>query len=388
MSLLPFQAYLLPAPVSLMPGLYIHIPFCRSRCHYCAFYSTVSGNDVMDRYVDALAVEIEARRHLYTPRFDTVYIGGGTPSALPPAALTRLLALATAHASPGAELTFEANPDDMTPRLASILADGGVNRVSMGVQSMVDSELAAIGRRHDAAAVTAAVASLRRAGIDNISLDLIYGLPGQTDTSLIHSLSRIIALDPDHVSAYLLSFEPSTRLYRDLEQGKVRQISDTGAEQFYTIVCRELEDAGYSHYEISNFCRPGRESRHNSSYWDPTVPYLGLGAAAHSYDGISHRRANVASLPLYLANPADAADPELTETLTPLQIFDERVMLGLRTSLGVDLASLDPRLAAPMLRRARKWISSGSLILSDNRLHIHPRSWLIADAITSDLFAD
>ena len=172
------------------------------------------------------------------------------------------------------------------------------------------------------------MSTLRRAGIDNISCDLIYGLPGQTPASFARSIDRLLEIGPPHISAYLLSYEPGTRLTRDLEAGRISRASDTEACNYYHQLCDALSAAGYIHYEISNFALPGMHSRHNSSYWDPDSAYLGLGPSAHSYDGICRRRANIASIGRYLSSPADAADPELTETLSESQLFDERLMLG------------------------------------------------------------
>ncbi|MDE6587825.1 MAG: radical SAM family heme chaperone HemW [Paramuribaculum sp.] len=371
-----------------MSGLYVHIPFCRSKCAYCDFYSLAARSLDATAYVDAVLTELAARRDAYSGRFATVYVGGGTPSVLPPGELGRLVSALASEARSDAEITVEVNPDDITPGVAATLRASGVNRVSMGVQSLVDAELTAISRRHDAMGAIAAIAMLREAGINNISCDLMYGLPGQSPESFALSIERLLHEAPDHISAYLLSYEPGTRLTRDLEAGRISQATDDEAENYYDMLCGTLREAGYEHYEISNFARPGRRSRHNSSYWNPAVAYLGLGPSAHSYDGRNRRRANVASVRRYLAAPAHASDPELCETLSPEQLFDERLMLGLRTADGLDTSTLDPRFAEPMMRRAKPWISSGALVLDGGVMTVSERSWLIADAILSDLFAD
>lgn len=369
-----------------MAGLYIHIPFCKSKCAYCDFYSVAARSLDADGFVDALTTELRTRIGQYSVPFDTFYIGGGTPSVLPAEAISRLLESVIGYLRPGGEVTIEVNPDDITPGYASILVRSGINRVSMGVQSLIDSELQAISRRHDSASALTAIDTLRAAGISNISCDLIYGLPGQTEDSFRYSIKLLLEKRPEHISAYLLSYEPGTRLTRDLEAGKIVRTSDYEAEKYYGILCETLRASGYEHYEISNFALPGMHSRHNSSYWDPAKAYLGLGPSAHSYDGYRIRSANIPSIRQYLASPAEAT--AMTETLTDTQRFDEQLMLGLRTAAGVDTSRLDPSLCDPMMRRARRWFESGHLILEGTTLSIPESSWLITDNILADLFAD
>lgn len=371
-----------------MAGLYIHIPFCRSRCAYCDFYSVGLRAAEPARFVDALIAELEGRAGDYPRPFETVYIGGGTPSSLPVGELARLVRRAVAEASARAEVTVEVNPDDVTPSLVESLAEAGVNRVSMGVQSLVDSELGAITRRHDADGALRAVETLRGGGISNLSLDLIYGLPGQTPQSWMASVEGVLDLRPEHISAYLLSYEPGTRLTRDLAAGRIARATDSQAEEYYLTLCRSLSAAGYEHYEISNFALPGYRSGHNSSYWNTAVPYLGLGPSAHSYDGNNRRRANYASLRKYMDFPVDAADPELCETLTAEQKLDERIMLALRTAGGLALDDLPADGREALLDRARIALAAGNLVLSPrgDRLHIPEERWLIADAVISELF--
>ncbi len=370
-------------------GLYIHIPFCRSRCAYCDFYSVGARAAEPSRFVDALLRELEGRAgEVGAPPFDTIYIGGGTPSTLPAEELGRLLRDVVPMARHDAEVTIEVNPDDVSAPLVDLLAGAGVNRVSMGVQSLSDEELRAITRRHDAAGARRAVELLRQGGISNLSLDLIYGLPGQTPRSWRASVEGILEMRPQHVSAYLLSYEPGTRLTRDLAAGRITAATEAEAEDYYLYLCSSLASSGYDHYEISNFALPGFYSRHNSSYWDPSAAYLGIGPGAHSYDGHSRRRANRASLSRYLEAPEGAADPDLCESLSADQIIDEQIMLGLRTRRGLSLLSLPDGERRGVLDRARPAIASGHLSLSADglSLSIPERHWLIADAIISDLF--
>ncbi len=313
-----------------MAGIYVHIPFCASRCAYCDFFSTLKLEQAGAFYVEALIAEARLRRdELRGEPIKTLYLGGGTPSQLPVALLRRLVAgLRGIFDLFGLEeFTVEANPDDVTPEWCAALPPLGVNRVSMGVQSFQDDILRAIGRRHTAQQAVEAVARLREAGIRNISIDLIYGLPGQTVESWTDSVRQAIALKPQHISAYGLTYEEGTRLWQQRERGEVIEVPEEQCIEMYRILVDTLQAAGYEHYEISNFALPGYHSRHNSSYWDDT-PYLGLGAAAHSYDG-AVRRYNPADLQEYIDKITAGAPAYEQEELTQRERDDERVMLGL-----------------------------------------------------------
>ena len=284
-----------------MAGVYVHIPFCASRCSYCDFFSTLRLDEVGHDYVEALIAEARLRKaELNGKPVKTLYMGGGTPSQLPLPLLARLIdgLKATLDLNAVQEFTLEANPDDVTPEWCAAVRALGVNRVSMGVQSFQDAVLRLVGRRHTARQAIDAVASLRHAGIDNISIDLIYGLPGQTLETWAESVRQAVDLRPQHISAYGLTYEPGTRLWQQRECGEVVEASEDQYLDMYRILVGLLRVAGYEHYEISNFALPGYRSRHNSSYWNET-PYLGLGAAAHSYDG-TMRRSNPADLCGYI----------------------------------------------------------------------------------------
>lgn len=344
-----------------MAGLYVHIPFCRSKCAYCDFYSGPLRSFDEAKYAEALLLELSARRR-EVDEFHTAYIGGGTPSSLHPEVFAPFLALADG------ERTVEVNPEDITDDYARGLRDVGVNRVSMGVQSLVDGELAAIGRRHDAARAVRAFEILRKAGFDNISLDLMYGLPGQTLESWEKSLHGVLALGPEHLSAYILSYEPGTLLHTRLVAGKIREADDALIGQMYAALCDAASDAGFSHYEISNFARPGFEAQHNSAYWTMT-PYLGLGPGAHSFDG-SVRRANVASLRDYMMCPTGAFE---VEEETENERHNDVVMTALRTSRGLDagvLSAAELKIAEKVLERT-----------AEGRLRIGEKDWLRSNSI-------
>ncbi len=367
-----------------MAGLYIHIPFCHSKCIYCDFYSVASSTRAGE-YVDALLNELRARREeLRGESVKTVYLGGGTPSILPLPQLARLLdALPLGEAE---EVTIEVNPEDVTPEFVALIGERGVNRVSMGVQTLNDGELKAIGRRHSAAEAVEAVGTLRHGGIFNLSLDLMFGLPGQTVASLEKSVKSLLALAPEHISAYLLSYEPATRLTLLRDRGEITEASEETATEMYRLVCDSLASAGYAHYEISNYALPGRHSRHNSSYWTGT-PYLGLGPGAHSFNG-RERSYNPSNLNAYLR--AQGLPERETETLTEEDRFNEALMLGLRTARGVDLEQLrrdfPAHMTASMLARAQSFLNGGLLTLTPSTLTIPAPHWLLTDSLLPTLF--
>ena len=369
-----------------MAGVYVHIPFCASRCSYCDFYSTLEMKGAGAAYVEAVVAEAAMRRaELHGEQVRTLYLGGGTPSQLPPQMLSRLVeGLKDAFdLSCVEEFTVEANPDDVTPQWCALLGRLGVNRVSMGVQSFQDEVLRAMGRRHTAQQVVQAVDNLHEAGISNISIDLIYGLPGQTLDSWSQTVKRALALGPRHVSAYWLTYEPGTRLSRQRERGEVTEVPEETCVAMYHELVNRLNEAGFEHYEISNFALPGYRACHNSSYWDGT-PYLGLGAAAHSYDG-TVRRSNPCDLHDYTGRIARGDLACEVEEMTLWERYDERVMLTLRTSSGTDvdrlrqefgdelaehfLAEVQRHLAAGTVRRegtSRYVLTADGILLSDS----------------------
>lgn len=377
-----------------MAGVYVHIPFCASRCSYCDFYSTLKLETAGSHYVDALIGEAVLRRcELHGEAVRTLYLGGGTPSQLPLPLLSRLVeGLRGALDLHGVEeFTIEANPDDVAPEWCAALPALGVNRVSMGVQSFEDRILRAIGRRHTSQQVVKAVENLHDVGIGNISLDLIYGLPGQTLDSWAESVDRAIALAPRHVSAYWLTYEPGTRLWRQREQGEVTEVPEDVCIAMYHLLVKRLQEAGFEHYEISNFSLPGYHSRHNSSYWDGT-PYLGLGAAAHSYDRIV-RRSNPHDLHAYISCIAAGKTACIEEEMTLWERYDERVMLSLRTAAGMDVECLrqefGDELAGHFLHEVQRHIAAGNIRReSDSRYVLTTDGILLSDSVMRDLMWD
>ena len=364
-----------------MSGLYIHVPFCESKCAYCDFYSLGrrDGN-LQDQYVEALLNEWAARKNAVGNSIRTIYMGGGTPSLLSSRQL-RLIAAAIPPADSVEEFTIEVNPEDVDTEFARLIKDLGINRVSMGIQSFDDAQLRLVGRRHTARRAQEAFSILRSAGINNISCDLIFGLPGQTLRSWEESLDRLIGMDPEHISAYILSYEPGTRLNAMKKKGIVAEADDTLIEDMYAYICQALREAGYEHYEISNYAKPGFRSRHNSSYWDCT-PYLGLGPGAHSfYDG--RRWWNTPDLRGYIRAGGLLSE---SETIDDIQRINERIMLGLRIKEGL---LIDQSIReSGVMDDARRFIDKGILIAGGNRLWFDEKHWLISDSVISELFRD
>ncbi len=378
----------------VMAGIYVHIPFCASRCSYCDFFSTLSLADAGESYVKAVVAEARLRRgELAGETVKTLYLGGGTPSQLPMLLLACLIngLRNVFDLTALEEFTVEANPDDVSPEWCAAVAALGVNRVSMGVQSFEDDILRFIGRRHTAKQAMEAVGNLRAAGICNTSIDLIYGLPGQTPDSWTASVRQALDLRPQHISAYGLTYEDGTRLWHQRERSEVIEVPEEQCLEMYRILVDELQAAGYEHYEISNFALPGRYSRHNSCYWDDT-PYLGLGAAAHSYDG-KVRKWNPHNLQQYISKVMAGEPACEAEELTRWERYDERVMLGLRTARGVDAERLRVDFGDEAWRHfigeAQHHIEVGNLNMTEDGRYVLTRDGImLSDTVIRDLMWD
>lgn len=325
-----------------MTALYVHIPYCRSKCRYCDF-SSVPANAGIPAYLETLAEEAAARGGAIGS-IESVYVGGGTPTILTPEQIERLFERLSESfsISSEAEVTVEANPGSLGPETAAALAACGVNRVSLGAQSFVESELSFLGRTHGPEEIARPFSLLREAGIDNISLDLIYAIPNQTPESWRYSLARAIDLNPRHISIYCLTYEPSTPLRDSLENGVIERKSDDEELELYEIARDLLTRSGYEHYEISNFALPGKRSRHNMVYW-LNDEYIGLGASAVSYIG-GTRSSNLREPARYMEamKKAGAATCE-TENIPPRMQAIETVIQRLRLAEGIDCASFERR---------------------------------------------
>lgn len=378
-----------------MRHLYIHVPFCVRRCSYCDFSIAVRKRVPAADYLDAIRRELETVSEWVAPGaaprgLETLYLGGGTPSLLPPEAIAALLRdvfrLTSSHdvsrPSDDVEITIEANPEDVTAESTRAWRGAGVNRVSLGAQSFDDRVLRWMHRSHDAARIGAAVATLRDAGIDDISLDLIFGLPAELARDWRRDLDRACGLRPAHLSLYGLTVEDRTPLARWISRGATRPPPDERYAAEYLEAHERLAAAGYRFYEVSNAARDERRSRHNSAYWSGR-PYLGLGPAAHSFDGHT-RRWNLSAWEAYRRAVAAGRSPvESDETLTPGQLELEHVYLALRTDAGLALAvlgRLGPSLAA--------WQEQGWVEMKGDRLRCTPAGWLRLDALIAALTSD
>ena len=385
-----------------MAGIYIHIPFCRSRCIYCGFYST-TALDLRQRYVDALCREMEIRSQrseVRGERIETIYLGGGTPSQLTFDQLRQLFIYInkvyplTPDSSPlPPEITIEMNPDDVTGEFAAALKQLPINRVSMGIQTFNDQRLRFLRRRHTAQQAIDAVERLRAAGIRNISIDLMYGFPGETLADWEADIDAALALNVEHLSAYCLMIEEGTPLHKMFTDDSLQYTDDYPDEemerQMYEVLIDRLEAAGYEHYEMSNFARPGFRSRHNSNYWNGT-PYIGLGASAHSYD-IRSRSWNVADIRQYIEGMERGERIFEEELLDDDTRYNDIVTVALRTKEGIDLNALSEKHREYCMKNARRYLNDGLLELSTIRgaesptLHLTRRGLFVSDMVMSDL---
>ncbi|UOQ53965.1 radical SAM family heme chaperone HemW [Hymenobacter cellulosivorans] len=377
-----------------MAGIYLHIPFCKQACHYCDFHFSTSMG-LKSKLVEALVRELEIRRDYLGPdaTLETIYFGGGTPSLLTEAELHTLFEAIYRHfaVSPQAEITLEANPDDLTPAKLRELAASPINRLSIGLQSFHEPHLRLMNRAHSAQESTTAVRTAQDAGFENISLDLIYGVPAPDHGLWEQDMAAAFALNVPHLSCYALTIEPDTVFGRRLRKGSFSAPPDDFVAQQFEMLLQSLPAHGYEQYEISNFCRPGRESRHNSNYWRG-VPYLGLGPSAHSFNGYSRQYA-VANNPQYVTSVLEqGVVPATSETLSPTDRANEYLMTSLRTSRGCDLDYLQHTLGtdlrtarAPYLRELEH---NGWATVRGPQLVLTDRGKLLADQITLELFLE
>lgn len=372
-------------------GIYIHIPFCESRCIYCGFYSTTQ-RAFHTRYVAALCREMEMRRDTIvctsggkgTCEADTIYLGGGTPSVLPSEETGRILEKAyTIYGSEPREVTMEMNPDDITPQLVSDVRSFGVNRISMGIQTFNDERLRFLRRRHTASVARRAVDTVRHGGVDNVSIDLMFGFPGETLADWLSDIEEALKLEPSHISAYCLMYEEGTPLYRMLKEGRTSPIGEDDYLAMYTELMDRLAAAGYEHYEISNFALPGCRAMHNSSYWHDT-PYLGFGAAAHSYLGDS-RTWNADSLAGYMEAIERGTLPSEGETIDSDTHYNDLITTALRTREGLDLSRLSESHRQYALLNARESLAAGLLRKEGDRIMLTRKGLFVSDMIMSDL---
>jgi len=370
-----------------MAGLYFHIPFCKRVCAYCDFFKSVDLRRIGE-VLAAMHRELQQQSSFLDGEpIRTRYFGGGTPSLCTPQQIGGLLRHAAElfDCTAVEETTLEANPDDLSGPRLDALRRAGIDRLSLGVQSFDDACLRLMNRRHTAAQAIEAVKLARAAGFDNITVDLIFGIPGFGGDSLRRSLDAALALAPEHVSAYHLTVEPDTAFGRRAAQGRFAPVDEEVSEQEFLTVHRRLTEAGYEHYEVSNFALPGRRARHNAAYWHG-AKYLGIGPAAHSYDG-RERRWNASSLDRYTAG-----EPPEREVLTGRDRCNEYVMTRLRTAEGIDLDETQQLFgagaAARIEQEAARFVAAGMLTAAGRRLAVPPERFLISDAVIEALFEE
>jgi len=375
-----------------LPGLYIHVPFCRTKCPYCDFYSCADL-----QLVNKFAAALEQELLLYCtsfPAIDTVYLGGGTPTVLPDNVLAALMTMMHKHIAvvPDSEITIEANPNDVNPERLTNLRSLGFNRLSLGVQSFDDKVLRFLGRRHTADEARLAIKQARLAGFDNISLDFMYGIPGQKHEDWFATLGEALSFSPEHLSCYQLTIKEETPFFARVEKGEIEPCADEEQAELFMATSAFLEENGYSHYEVSNFCRAENfEARHNRKYWEH-VPYLGVGPSAHSFDG-RRRWWNAKSVEEYVekllrgmgsaekTHHADFLPLEGCEELTNDQLRSEALMLGLRTRRGIALDSLLDNQAA--MKNIEKIQAEGLVTIAGNRVRPTTRGMLLADSLAA-----
>jgi oxygen-independent coproporphyrinogen-3 oxidase len=373
-----------------LTGIYVHVPFCRHKCHYCDFYSLVDAQDRQPAFAARLIDEIASAASRLPRAIETLFVGGGTPTLLAPDLWSEVLEALNRHVletGPGREFTVEANPESVTEPLVTVLAAGGVNRLSIGVQSFQPRHLETLERHHDPAAATRSLALARAAGIDNISLDLIFGVPGQRLDDWLGDLDAAVALEPDHLSCYGLTYEPNTPLTARLRAGGIKRVDQDVEAAMYEAAIDRLGQAGFEHYEISNWARSGRRCRHNVLYWNNEQWWpLGPGAAGHIG---GWRWTNAPRLGDYLAG---RGLPSITgaERLDDDGRVGEVLMLGLRLVEGIALDCVEGLLALGVRGPQRaesidRHVGAGLLARSDGRLHLTRAGLLLADRVLADL---
>ena len=371
-----------------MAGIYIHIPFCRKRCHYCDFFKSTDLSQKA-RLLAGLNSELKCRAaELSSDEINTVYLGGGTPSVLLQEELNELLHTIRGHyqLARGAEITLEANPDDLSQANISAIRQVGFNRLSIGIQSFAQADLQLMNRRHGVLQAIQSVKWAKRVGFDNISIDLIYGLPNQTLEEWERNIRTAIELDVQHISAYNLTYHEGTVFYDRLKKGMLHELPDELSLQQFEMMRELLKAEGFEHYEISNFCKAGFYSKHNSSYWK-NEKYLGIGPSAHSFD-LQTRRWNVSSIPTYLEGIENNLPYWEAEILSEQDRYNDFIITGLRTSWGISEKAVQEnfsdRYYTHFQRCRDQYLQSGKLEYALGKVRINPEGLFISDKIMAD----
>jgi oxygen-independent coproporphyrinogen-3 oxidase len=373
-----------------MAGIYIHIPFCKQKCHYCNFFSVASAK-YRKNFTDSLWKEIMLQKdYLEDEEIHSVYFGGGTPSLITPSEISNIIGeLRKVHRiNQSAEITVEANPDDLSKEYLKELYLSPVNRLSVGIQSFHQEDLIYLGRVHDAQQAMDCIHDALETGFINVSVDLIYGMPTLTSKNWINNLNRAASFGVPHISAYALTIEPKTAMHHFIKQEKIWPMTEEQVISHFNVLCDTLYRHGYQHYEISNFCKEGWYSRHNTGYWQGKK-YLGLGPSAHSFNSHS-RKWNIANLSQYVQSIGLGTVPCECEILTPVQKYNEYIMTSLRTMWGCDLSVIKSNFGeiylTHFMSEIKDHLNSGMIIQEGRKVFLTRKGMLIADRIASDLF--
>ena len=375
-----------------MAGIYLHIPFCTQKCHYCNFFSLASKKNTA-AFVSAICNEIVLQKdYLQNESISTIYFGGGTPSLLNNSDLKNIFenVFSTFKIEENAEITLEANPDDLKIDKIRELSDSPINRLSIGIQSFFDDDLQFLNRSHSSDQASEAIFNAHKQGLSNISIDLIYGIPTLTDKKWKENIKIAIDSGVQHISAYSLTVEANTAFDLFIKKGRIKAPEEEQAARQFEILMDTMNNQGFIHYEISNFCKEGFFSRHNSNYWKQQK-YLGLGPSAHSFD-LDSRQWNVANLQQYIQSINAGNIPFEKEILTASQKYNEYIMTGLRTIWGVNLKEVKLKFGEEFLsylnKNSQKYIADKTMELKENALILTEKGKFLADGIASDLFFD
>lgn len=371
-----------------MSSIYIHIPFCKQACHYCDFHFSTSTKK-KSQLVDMLCRELELRKDEIGQNIQTIYFGGGTPSLLTSEELDLIFTniFANFEVEEKAEITLEANPDDLSEVVIKMLNASPVNRLSIGVQSFFEEDLKLMNRAHNSEEALKSL-QLAKQYFDNISIDLIYGIPGQSNEQWKQNLQTALDLDIPHISSYALTVEPKTALEKFIEKGKVKPVEDETYRDQFDILVNTLTVNGFEHYEFSNYGKPGYHSQNNMAYW-LGKPYLGIGPSAHSFDGNS-RKWNISNNNLYINAIENGKLPQQTEKLSLTDSYNEYIMTRLRTKIGVSLNDIQEKFGKKyklhFLKESEKFLRDGLIKNSDDTFHITAKGKFLSDGIAADLF--
>lgn len=375
-----------------MPGIYIHVPFCKKACHYCNFHFSTQLQLKSD-LVAAICKEAVLRKTFLQEAVDTIYFGGGTPSLLSGSELELLLNTLNEHytIAPNAEITLEANPDDIDIDKLNDWHQAGINRLSIGIQSFFEEDLQWMNRAHNAQQAKHCIELAQTAGFYNLTIDLIYGTPGLTNERWKLNIETALTLGIPHLSCYALTVEPNTALDVMVRKGTKEEVDTDHQATHFNILTETLQNVGFEHYEISNFAKPGFRSKHNSSYWQGK-PYLGLGPSAHSFDGHVTRQWNISNNTLYINSLQQGIIPFESETLTTVQRINEYLMTGLRTIEGISLNFLEKNWGEErkqeVLKAAQLHIAQQNIQLQNQNIILTALGKFLADGIAADLFVE